>query len=72
MGIFASGDGTRNPVLPVFNEVSSLLLKKRFLTIAAWQIFSLFFFSLHVQSVSILPVVQGGERGDIEDKIVFK
>lgn len=30
------------------------------------------FFSLHVQSVSILPVVQGGERGDIEDKIVFK
>lgn len=35
MGIFASGDGTRNPVLPVFNEVSSLLLKKRFLTIAA-------------------------------------
>lgn len=29
MGIFASGNGTRNPVLPVFNEVFSLLLKKK-------------------------------------------
>lgn len=36
MGIFASGNGTRNPVLPVFNEVFSLLLKKKgFLTMAA-------------------------------------
>lgn len=71
MGNFARGNGTYNPVLPAFNEVSSLLLTKRYLTVAAWRI------PTHTPlfpscSISIFPVVQGGERGGMEDKIVSK
>lgn len=46
MGIFASGNGTRNPVSPVLNKVSCLLLKKEILHNCCMTVFPPFFPSM--------------------------